>query len=368
MNRKGLIQKLENLNISFSVKDSSKRLQSKLDKIETVAIKAFTLLDNGTLQTGGIGGSKKTLFEVGKTYTLDNKKPLELCSNGFHFYTTRDACFGYGLFDSNTVFHRIIAYGEVISDTEKCVARKLKVCERVALKLDDKSNSGNSNSGYRNSGNYNSGSYNSGSYNSGYRNSGYYNSGNYNSGYYNSGNTNSGYYNSGNTNSGNYNSGNRNSGNRNSGNYNSGNRNSGNYNSGYYNSGNRNSGKYNSGDCNSGSYNSGSYNSGHKNSGDCNSGFYNSGHNNSGHNNSGNGYRNHFCEETKFFLFDIEVHKEVIDKVSYINMAWFSLKGKTYKEAWKECPESVLEEFSRIAEFQTKEAKEKFKRITGLSI
>ena len=168
MNRKELIQKLKDLNISFSVKDSSKRLQSKLDKIETVAIKAFTLLDSGTLQTGGVGGSKKTLFEVGKTYTLDNKKPLELCANGLHFYKTRDACFGYGLFGYNTVFHRIIVYGEVISDTEKCVARKLKVCERVELELDDKSNSGD----------YNSGDYNSGNYNSGNRNSGYRNSGN----------------------------------------------------------------------------------------------------------------------------------------------------------------------------------------------
>ena len=303
MNRKELIQKLEDLNVSFSVKDSSKRLQSKLDKIETVAIKAFTLLDNGTLQTGGIGRSKKTLFEVGKTYTLDNEKPLELCANGFHFYKTRDACFGSGLFGPNTVFHRIIAYGEVISDTMKCVAHKLKVCERVDLKLDDTSNSGHNNSGDCNSGHGNSGDKNSGHYNSGHNNSG---------------------------------------------NSNSGNRNSGHNNSGYY--------------------NSGGGNSGHGNSGNNNSWNNNSGNNNSGNNNSGGGYRNHFCEETKFFLFDIEVSEGIIAKVNYIDMSWFSLENKTYHEAWKECPESVLEEFSRIAEFQTKEAKEKFKRITGLSI
>ena len=270
----------------------------KLDKIETVAIKAFTLLEDGTLQTGGIGGSKKTLFEVGKTYSIDNDEPLELCSNGLHFYKTRDACFGSGLFGPNTVFHRIIAYGEVISDTEKCATRKLKVCELVELKLDDKSNSGN----------YNSGDYNSGNYNSGNRNSGY--------------------------------------------------RNSGDRNSGYHNSGYHNSGNYNSGNRNSGSYNSGSYNSGYSNSGDSNS----------GDSNSGNGYINHFCNTTKYFLFNIEVSKEVITKVNYIDMTWFSLENKSYHEAWKECPESVLEQFTKITEFQTKEAKAIFKEITGLSI
>ena len=49
-----------------------------------------------------------------------------------------------------------------------------------------------------------------------------------------------------------------------------------------------------------------------------------------------------------------------------IDMSWFSLENKTYQKAWKECPESVLAEFRAIQEFQTEEAKEKFKRITGL--
>ena len=276
MNRKELMQKLEKLNILFTVKDSTKRLQAKLDSNKTVAVKAFTLLKDGSLQTGGVGGSKLTVFEVGKTYAIDNEKPLELCSNGFHFYKTRNACFGSDLFGPNTVLHKIIAYGEVIDDTEKCVARKLKVCERVELELDDKSNSGD---------------FNSGDFNSGYRNSGY---------------SNSGYSNSGDSNSGDFNSGNRNSGN------------------------------------------------------------YNSGYRNSGHYNSGNGYRNYFCEETKYFLFDIEVPRSIIEMFNGIDMSWFSLENKTYQKAWKECPESVLAEFRAIQEFQTEEAKEKFKRITGL--
>ena len=241
MNRKELMQKLEKLNILFTVKDSTKRLQAKLDSNKTVAVKAFTLLKDGSLQTGGVGGSKLTVFEVGKTYAIDNEKPLELCSNGFHFYKTRNACFGSDLFGPNTVLHKIIAYGEVIDDTEKCVARKLKVCERVELELDDKSNSGD---------------FNSGDFNSGYRNSGHYN--------------------------------------------------------------------------------------------------------------SGNGYRNYFCEETKYFLFDIEVPRSIIEMFNGIDMSWFSLENKTYQKAWKECPESVLAEFRAIQEFQTEEAKEKFKRITGL--
>ena len=286
MNRKELMQKLEKLNILFTVKDSTKRLQAKLDSNKTVAVKAFTLLKDGSLQTGGVGGSKLTVFEVGKTYAIDNEKPLELCSNGFHFYKTRNACFGSDLFGPNTVLHKIIAYGEVIDDTEKCVARKLKVCERVELELDDKSNSGDFNSG-----DFNSGGVNSGDFNSGYRNSGY---------------SNSGYSNSGDSNSGDFNSGNRNSGN------------------------------------------------------------YNSGYRNSGHYNSGNGYRNYFCEETKYFLFDIEVPRSIIEMFNGIDMSWFSLENKTYQKAWKECPESVLAEFRAIQEFQTEEAKEKFKRITGL--
>jgi hypothetical protein len=107
---------------------------------------------------------------------------------------------------------------------------------------ENKTNTGDGNSGNWNSGNRNSGYGNSGNWNSGDWNSGYGNSGNWNSGDWNSGYRNSGDWNSGNWNSGNWNSGNWNSGNWNSGNWNSGNWNSGDRNSGYGNSGNRSAG------------------------------------------------------------------------------------------------------------------------------
>ena len=292
---------------------------------EFQGIKAFRLID-GVLFTGGIGGSKHTKFKEGKTYTIEGEP--ELCNNGFHFYKTNNACFGTDLFGENTVFHEIIAFGKVIKDTEKCVATKIKIGKKINLKLDENSNSGNRNSGSRNSGYRNSGDCNSGD-----RNSGNYNSGSSNSGNYNSGNNNSGYSNSGN-------------------------RNSGHYNSGHWNSGSRNSGDRNSGNRNSGHYNFGNWNSGH----------YNSGHCNSGNGNSGYGYRNYFCKETKYFLFDLEVTEESIDRINKIPMFWFDLKNKSYKEAWAECPEEILNEFRQLPELQTQEAKEIFKDITGLKL
>ncbi len=251
-------------------------------------------------QTGGIGGSTETDFEVGKTYEI--KESPKLCGNGFHFYKSKDFIFGIDLFgEDSTFFVEIEPLSTIISDTEKCVCTKIKILRYVPIKewhklLDNKSNSGD----------YNSGDYNSGDYNSGYRNSG-----------------------------------DRNSGYRNSGYRNSGNHNSGNHNSGYRNSGDRNSGDCNSGDCNSGNHNSGDYN-------------------------SGDGYRNYFCTQTKYFLFDIEVEKETIDKTAKIDISWFTLENKTYKQAWDSCPNEVLDQFRNIPEFQTKKAKEKFLKITGL--
>jgi hypothetical protein len=306
-----------------------------------LAIKAF----KSDMTTGGIGGSKYTEFKVGKTYEVTGKP--ELCSNGFHFFRKQDLCFGIDYHGEGTILCEIEVLGAVKQDTFKLCTNKMKIVRRIPKKewsklLDKQNNSGNRNSGNYNSGNRNSGDYNSGGCNSGGCNSGHYNSGNYNSGDYNSGNRNSGDYNSGYYNSGDYNSGGCNSGNYNSGDYNSGY-----YNSGYYNSGNRNSGDYNSGD----------YNSGHYNSGDYNSGDYN----------SGNGYHNYFCTRTKYFLFDIEV-KEIPSKLRYLDMSWFSLENKSYKEAWKQCPMDILETLSNIPEFQTDEAKKKFTEITGLTL
>ena len=107
-------------------------------------------------------------------------------------------------------------------------------------------------------------------------------------------------------------------------------------------------------------YNSGNYNSGNRNSGYCNSGYCNS-----GNYNSGDGYINYFCEKTKYFLFDIEVDN-IPTKIKNLNMSWFNLDNKTYKEAWLECPEEVLNTIKSIDVIM--ENKEKFFNITGIKL
>ena len=101
------------------------------------------------------------------------------------------------------------------------------------------------------------------------------------------------------------------------------------------------------------------------NSENSNSGNWNPGNFNSGDYNSGNGYRNFFCTDQKWFLFGEEVSEDVIEKIYQISMDWFSLEDKGYKEAWTDCPDEVLEEFSKIPEFQTEEARKQFFEITG---
>ncbi len=302
----------------------------KTNTKETRGIKAFKLVD-GQLMTGGIGGSIQTVFEPGKTYTLAGEP--DLCANGYHFYAWGNGCFGVELFGKDTVCHEIIAYGEVISDTEKCVCLKIKIGDRACLKLDGNRNSGNWNSGYSNSGNRNSGNSNSGNWNSGNSNSGNRNSGHSNSGHSNSGYSNSGYSNSGNSNSGDSNSGYSNSGDSNSGYSNSGNRNSGNSNSGNWNSGNRNSGDSNSGDRNSGYRNSGDSNSGHSNSG-----YSNSGDSNSGNWNSANFESGCFNSKTSptIRVFNKKISRKKWDKAIKPSFLFFEqLENETYKEAFQ---------------------------------
>ena len=236
-------------------------------------------------ETGDMGGSKATLFEIGRTYEVEGKP--KLCNNGFHFYREEDFIFGLKLFgEGKTEFIEVEPLSEVILDTEKLVCCKIRIIRYVSRKerhklIKKNMDSGNMNSGYRNSGNMNSGDRNSGNMNSGYRNSG-------------------------------------------------------NMNSGYRNSGDMNSGNMNSGDMNSGNMN------------------------------SGDGYRNYFCTETKYFLFDTEVSKETIDNVQAISMGWFSLDNRTYFEAWVACPEEVLSQFAQLTEFQTVSGRQKFTEITGL--
>jgi len=214
-------------------------------------------------------------YKEGETYEIEGT-PI-LCQHGFHFCKDLVLTLAYYPVD-NCITENCYAEVEILGEVEyeqpikhKGVTNKIKILriipdKEVKSMVDDKSNSGNSNSGNRNSGDWNSGNRNSGDSNSGYRNSGDSNSGDWNSGYSNSGD-----WNSGNSNSGDWNSGYRNSGNRNSGDSNSGYRNSGNSNSG-----NSNSGNSNSGDWNSGYRNSGNSNSGDWNSCDREAGFFNS--------------------------------------------------------------------------------------------
>ena len=62
MNRKQIIKKLQDYDISFSKKDNTNRLQKKLQKYLdskiSYGVKAFRKLSNNLLQTGGVGGSQ----------------------------------------------------------------------------------------------------------------------------------------------------------------------------------------------------------------------------------------------------------------------------------------------------------------------
>jgi len=272
-----------------------------------IGYKAFKQDKNG-IYTDGMGNAKRIYWKVGERKKIDEK--LELCKNGFHFFEY--LCFAINYLEEDNIIYEVIIYGDIIRDTFKLCTNDIEIKRKVTKKelrkiIKNNLNSGNHNSGNYNSGNLNSGDCNSGNYNSGDCNSGNYNSGNYNSGYYNSGNCNSGNYNSGN---------------------------------------------YNSGGCNSGNYNSGYYNSGNYNSGGCN---------------SGNGHLNYFCTKRKYFLFDIEVNK-IPEKILNLDMSWFNLNNKTYKEAWNECPIDIINILKSIPEFNIKENKIKFKEITGIDL
>jgi hypothetical protein len=63
------------------------------------------------------------------------------------------------------------------------------------------------------------------------------------------------------------------------------------------------------------------------------------------------------------------VTEETIKKLNKIYpYEWFNLENKTYHEAWKDCPEETLNYLKSLPEFQTEEAIEKFKTITGINL
>ena len=160
-----------------------------------------------------------TVYEVGKTYTLEGE--VKICENGYHF--CKKCVDVYDYYSKPCRICEVSVTGAVQTQGNKSVGRRLKILrELTADEISSLCNSGDRNSGDWNSGDWNSGDWNSGDCNSGDRNSGDWNSGDRNSGDRNSGDCNSGDRNSGDRNSGDRNSGDRNSGDWNSGDWNSG--------------------------------------------------------------------------------------------------------------------------------------------------
>ena len=297
-----------------------------------IGYKAFKKDKNG-IYTDGLGNNKKIYWKIGDRKKIDGQ--LKLCKNGFHFF--EHLCFAINYLEQDNVIYEIIAHGNIEKDAFKLCTDDIEILKKISKKEINSIINNNDNSGKYNSGDYNTGDYNSGNGNAGNRNTGNRNAGNYNSG-----SCNTGKYNSGSCNAGHYNTGSCNAGNDNAGNYNSGRYNTGNRNAGHRNTGNRNAGHHNTGNYNSGDYNAGSYN-------------------------SGNGYLNFFCTKTKYFLFDIEIN-DIPKELKNLNMNWFDLDNKTYKEAWANCPKKILNILKHIPEFNIKENKIKFKEITGIDL
>ena len=298
-------------------------------------------------------------YKAGQVYEMEGK-PI-LCEKGFHF--CKDLVLTlqyYPVSDSITENH--YAEVEILGDVEwemptkhKGVTNKIKILRVLSDKevnemVDDKSNSGHSNSGDRNSGHSNSGDRNSGD-----RNSGHWNSGDRNSGHWNSGHSNSGHSNSGNSNSGD-----RNSGDRNSGRWNSGDRNSGHWNSGDRNSGHWNSGRWNSGDRNSGDSNSGNSNSGNSNSGNSNSGRWNSTNNETGCFNS--------FQSKKIRVFNKKCDRDIWDDAYKPDFLFFEIEDNDYKSSfinsWERADKDDRERVKDLPNFDA----ETFLEISGIDL
>lgn len=70
-------------------------------------------------------------FEVGKTYEIDNDKPLRTCDNsGFHFCNKLDNVFRYYPYDECRVFE-VQAVGEVVTKHDKSTTKKLRIVREL---------------------------------------------------------------------------------------------------------------------------------------------------------------------------------------------------------------------------------------------
>ena len=70
-------------------------------------------------------------FEVGKTYKVDNDKPLELCSDaGFHFCLNFEDVFNYYNWPTSRVF-KIKTEAKVLTEDNKSITKEITILEEV---------------------------------------------------------------------------------------------------------------------------------------------------------------------------------------------------------------------------------------------
>ena len=100
-----------------------------------------------------------TVYEVGKTYTVEGK--IKICENGYHF--CKKCVDVYDYYSKPCRICEVSVTGAVQTQGNKSVGRRLKILrELTADEISSLCNSGNCNSGNRNSGDCNSGNCNSG--------------------------------------------------------------------------------------------------------------------------------------------------------------------------------------------------------------
>ena len=128
-------------------------------------------------------------FEIGKWHEIEGE--IKLCKRGFHFciHASGPSCYYDG---ASTRVFKIEAEQVLEVPTEagadfKLVSKRIKLVEEITPGKSDKSNTGDSNTGYRNTGNCNTGYRNTGNCNTGDRNTGNCNTGNCNTGNCNTG-------------------------------------------------------------------------------------------------------------------------------------------------------------------------------------
>ncbi len=72
-------------------------------------------------------------FELGKTYQIDNKMPLKLCSEaGFHFCLNFEDVFNYYNWPTSRVF-KIKTEAKVLTEDNKSITKEITILEEVTI-------------------------------------------------------------------------------------------------------------------------------------------------------------------------------------------------------------------------------------------